>query len=69
MSLFSLLGRPKFRFPQQKKKIMIFPEFSAACIMTRTRTSLVAQSVNSLPAIQETWVGFLGWEDFPWRRK
>ena len=24
---------------------------------------LVAQSVNNLPAIQETWVQFLGWED------
>ena len=69
MSLFSLLERPKFRFPWQKKIIMIFPEFSSACIMTRTRASLVAQSVKSLPAIQETWVGFLGQEDFPWRRK
>ena len=37
--------------------------------MTCTRASLVTQSVNSLPAIQETWVGFLGREDFPWRRK
>ena len=25
--------------------------------------SLVAQSVNNLPAMQETWVQFLGWED------
>ena len=25
--------------------------------------SLVAQSVKSLPAVQETWVRFLGWED------
>ena len=25
--------------------------------------SLVAQSVNSLPAMQETWVRFQGWED------
>ena len=24
---------------------------------------LVPQSVNNLPAIQETWVQFLGWED------
>ena len=24
---------------------------------------LVVQSVNHLPAIQETWVQFLGWED------
>ena len=28
----------------------------------------VAQSVKNLPAMQETWVQFLGWED-PWRRK
>ena len=25
--------------------------------------SLVAQLVKSLPAMQETWVSFLGWED------
>ena len=24
---------------------------------------LVAQSVKNLPAVQETWVPFLGWED------
>ena len=27
------------------------------------RASLVAQSVNNLPAMQETWVWSLGWED------
>ena len=27
------------------------------------RASLVAQSVKNLPAMQETWVQFLGWED------
>ena len=27
------------------------------------RASLVTQSVNNLPAMQETWVQFLGWED------
>ena len=25
--------------------------------------SLVAQTVKNLPAVQETWVQFLGWED------
>ena len=25
--------------------------------------SLIAQSVKNLPAMQETWVQFLGWED------
>ena len=28
-----------------------------------TRASLVAQSVRNLPAMQKTWVRFLGWED------
>ena len=27
------------------------------------RTSLVAQTVKSLPAMQETWIRSLGWED------
>ena len=27
--------------------------------------SLVAQIVNNLPAMQETWVQSLGWEDAP----
>ena len=30
--------------------------------------SLVAQTVKNLPAMQETWVQSLGWED-PWRRE
>ena len=29
--------------------------------------SLVAQVVKNLPAMWESWVRFLGWED-PWRR-
>ena len=29
----------------------------------RTFASLVAQMVKNLPAIWETWVGSLGWED------
>ena len=27
------------------------------------RAALVAQKVKNLPAMQETWVQFLGWED------
>ena len=27
------------------------------------RSSLVAQKVNTLPAMRETWVQSLGWED------
>ena len=30
---------------------------------TASGSSLVAQLVKSLPAIQETWVQLLGWED------
>ena len=30
--------------------------------------SLVAQMVKNLPAMRETWVRSLGWEN-PWRRK
>ena len=32
------------------------------------RCFLVTQTVKNLPAMQEAWVGSLGWED-PWRRK
>ena len=28
----------------------------------------MAQMVKRLPAMQETWIQFLGWED-PWRRR
>ena len=31
--------------------------------MPETRASLVAQLVKNLPAMQETWVQSLGWED------
>ena len=32
------------------------------------RASLVAQTVKNPPAMQETWVGPLGWED-PFKRR
>ena len=32
-------------------------------LQSKNRTSLVAQKVKNLPAIQETWVWSLGWED------
>ena len=35
-------------------KILLSPSVS---------TSLVAQLVKTLPAMQETWIQFLGWED------
>ena len=31
--------------------------------LERRRTSLVVQMGKNLPAMQETWVQFLGWED------
>ena len=31
--------------------------------ISHDEASLVAQMVKNLPAIQETWVRFLGWED------
>ena len=31
--------------------------------MFQLKTSLVAQMVKNLPAMQETWVRSLGWED------
>ena len=34
-----------------------------------SRASLVAQLVKSLPAMRETWVRSLGWEDPPEKRK
>ena len=38
------------------------------CPKPHNQVSLVAQTVKNLPAVQETWVWFLGQED-PWRRK
>ena len=32
-------------------------------ISLHLQTSLIAQSVKNLPAMQETWLRFLGWED------
>ena len=42
-----------------------FQEFER---ISRIWASLVAQRVKHLPAMRETWVWSLGWED-PWRRK
>ena len=33
------------------------------CISQNRLTSTVAQSAKNLPAVLETWVRFLGWED------
>ena len=31
--------------------------------ITTVRASLITQSIKNLPAMHETWVRFLGWED------
>ena len=39
----------------------MFHDFIATLMILRV--SLVAQMVKNLPAVQETWVRSLGWED------
>ena len=39
------------------------PESSALKSQLLIRVSQVAEMVKNLPAMQETWVQFLGWED------
>ena len=45
--------------------LLFFPTNRIIWIATlkKKRASLIAQSVKNLPAVQETWVRFLGWED------
>ena len=40
-----------------------FPSCSEYGVLVLKRASLIAQSVKNLPAVQETWVQFLGRED------
>ena len=37
--------------------------YSSSSSIPFDKTSLVAQRVKNLPAMQETWIRFLGWED------
>ena len=37
--------------------------FSTKSLILSSEYSLVAHTVKNLPAMQETWVRFLGWED------
>ena len=39
------------------------PRVEVICKATVTQASLVAQMVKRLPAMRETWVRSLGWED------
>ena len=41
----------------------IINKFWLSILLTTYRDSLVAQLVKNLPAMQETWVQSLGWED------
>ena len=52
------MKKPNFRRPSG-----MFANCLAEYIVRYQVPSLVAQSVNSLPAMQETWVRFQGWED------
>ena len=45
-----------------EKRIRI-PTAFFQCPLTKTRASLIAQLVKNPPAVQETLVQFLGWED------
>ena len=40
-----------------------FPEEGIGYPLQYAWASLIAQMVKNLPALQETWVGSLGWED------
>ena len=51
---------------------MLFPDWQLCCratsrkhrtVLKVSRASLVAQLVKNPPAMQETWVRSLGWED------
>ena len=33
------------------------------CVRVRVQASLVAQTMENLPEMQETWFHFLGWDD------
>ena len=46
-----------FLLPQSRKQI------SHLTLLLQSGASLVAQLVKKLPAMQETWVGSLDWED------
>ena len=45
---------------KETKTVMIYHILS---LYWQIWASLIVQSVNNLPAVQETWVQSLGWED------
>ena len=45
-------------------RILLYLKPSSGLLSQKiTQVSLVAQMVKNLPAMQETWVRFLGWKD------
>ena len=54
----AFIGLVNKYWSQKKVKIFVLLGFKQLC-----GAYLVAQSVKNLPAIQETWVRSLGWED------
>ena len=48
--------------------LMVCISMSRYILRNPLALSLIAQLVKNLPAMQETWVPSLGWED-PWRRE
>ena len=61
-----ILCRPLLLPPSIFPSLRVFSNESVLCIRwPKYWASLVALMVKNLPAMQETWVPFLGWEDFP----
>ena len=57
----SPLGFHHTEIPQMLKHPLLFDDFMS--LLTTLWASLVAQLVKNSPAMQETWVQFLGWKD------
>ena len=53
----------QLRGEQTVVSVMVSGEFNLGTPASLERASLVAQLVKNLPAMQETWVRSLGWED------
>ena len=53
----------QFAHPHVATRKPQFESIISWCSSAFFRASLIAQSVKNLPAMQETWVRFLGWED------
>ena len=52
-----------FLHPQSLLKIFYKQIILIVCLFQGNYASLLAQLVKNLPAMQETWVQSLGWED------